>query len=218
MKDFIKQTMAVVVGMVLVSIIMGVLTIVSMAGMIASEGMSAPIEKKSVLRICLQGTMTERAQEPNPLMQLGGSMTQQIALDEALTALDKAAKNDKIEGIYLEGGALAAYPAQAQELRQALLRFKKSGKWIVAYADTYSRMSYYLCSVADRVYINPIGMMEWSGLSSNPMFYTGLMEKAGVRMQVFKVGTYKSAVEPFIADKMSDANREQVASYQQSIW
>ena len=148
MKDFIKQTMAVVVGMVLVSIIMGVLTIVSMAGMIASEGMSAPIEKKSVLRICLQGTMTERAQEPNPLMQLGGSMTQQIALDEALTALDKAAKNDKIEGIYLEGGVLAAYPAQAQELRQALLRFKKSGKWIVAYADTYSRMSYYLCSVA----------------------------------------------------------------------
>ena len=144
MKDFIKQTMAVVVGMVLVSIIMGVLTIVSMAGMIASEGMSAPIEKKSVLRICLQGTMTERAQEPNPLMQLGGSMTQQIALDEALTALDKAAKNDKIEGIYLEGGALAAYPAQAQELRQALLRFKKSGKWIVAYADAYSRMSYYL--------------------------------------------------------------------------
>ena len=218
MKDFIKQTMAVVVGMVLVSIIMGVLTIVSMAGMIASEGMSAPIEKKSVLRICLQGTMTERAQEPNPLMQLGGSMTQQIALDEALTALDKAAKNDKIEGIYLEGGALAAYPAQAQELRQALLRFKKSGKWIVAYADTYSRMSYYLCSVADRVYLNPIGMMEWSGLSSNPMFYTGLMKKAGVRMQVFKVGTYKSAVEPFIADKMSDANREQVVSYQQSIW
>ncbi len=218
MKDFIKYTMATVVGLVLVSVIMGVLTIVSMAGMIASEGMSSPIEKKSVLRINLQGSMTERAGEQNPLAQLGGSATQELALDEALQALKKAAKNDKIEGIYMEGGALAAYPAEAQELRQALLEFKKSGKWIVAYGDTYSRESYYLCSVADRVYLNPIGMMSWSGMSSNPMFYTGLMKKVGVKMQVFKVGTYKSAVEPYIAEQMSDANREQVASYQQSIW
>lgn len=218
MKEFIKYTMATVVGLVLVSIIMGVLTIVSMAGMMASEGMSSPIEKKSILRITLQGSMTERAGADNPLAMLGGDATRQIALDEALQALDKAAKNDKIEGIYLEGGAFSAYPAEAQELRQALLDFKKSGKWIVAYADTYSREAYYLCSVADRVYLNPIGMLEWSGLSSNPMFYTGLMKKVGVRMQVFKVGTYKSAVEPYIAEQMSDANREQVASYQQSIW
>ncbi|HBE55202.1 MAG TPA: signal peptide peptidase SppA, partial [Prevotellaceae bacterium] len=218
MKDFIKYTMATVVGLVLVSIIMGVITIVSMAGMMASEGMSSPIEKKSVLRITLQGSMTERAGEENPLTQLGGSATQQIALDEALQALEKAAKNDKIEGIYIEGGALAAYPAEAQELRQALLDFKKSGKWIVAYGDTYSREAYYVCSVADRVYLNPIGMLDWSGISSNPMFFTGLMKKVGVKMQVFKVGTYKSAVEPYIAEHMSDANREQVTSYQQSIW
>ncbi len=218
MKEFIKYTMATVVGLVLVSVIMGVLTIVSMAGMMASEGMSSPIEKKSILRINLQGSMTERAGAETPLNMLGGDATKQIALDEALQALAKAAKNDKIEGIYLEGGTLSAYPAEAQELRQALLDFKKSGKWIVAYADTYSREAYYLCSVADRVYLNPIGMLEWSGLSSNPMFFTGLMKKVGVRMQVFKVGTYKSAVEPYIAEQMSDANREQVASYQQSIW
>lgn len=218
MKEFIKYTMATVVGLVLVSIIMGVLTIVSVAGMVASEGMSSPIEKKSVLRISLQGSMVERAGAENPLASLGGTATQQIALDEALQALKKAAKNDKIEGIYMEGGAFSAYPAEAQELRQALLEFKKSGKWIVAYADTYSRSAYYLCSVADKVYLNPIGMLEWSGLSSNPMFYTGLMKKVGVRMQVFKVGTYKSAVEPYIAEQMSDANREQVASFQQSIW
>lgn len=218
MKEFIKYTMATVVGLVLVSIIMGVLTIVSVAGMVASEGMSSPIEKKSVLRITLQGSMVERAGEENPLASLGGTATQQIALDEALQALKKAAKNDKIEGIYMEGGAFSAYPAEAQELRQALLEFKKSGKWIVAYADTYSRSAYYLCSVADKVYLNPIGMLEWSGLSSNPMFLTGLMKKVGVRMQVFKVGTYKSAVEPYIAEQMSDANREQVASFQQSIW
>ena len=218
MKDFIKYTMATVVGLVLVSIIMGILTFVSMAGMIASEGMSSPIEKKSVLRITLKGSITERAGEENPLSKLGGETTQQIALDQALQALEKAAKNDKIEGIYMEGGILSAYPAEVQELRQALLKFKKSGKWIIAYADTYSRSAYYLCSVADKVYLNPIGMLDWSGLSSNPMFFTGLMKKLGIKMQVFKVGTYKSAVEPFIAEQMSDANREQVSSYQQSIW
>lgn len=218
MKDFIKYTMATVVGLVLVSIIMGILTFVSMAGMIASEGMSSPIEKKSVLRITLKGSITERAGEENPLSKLGGETTQQIALDQALQALEKAAKNDKIEGIYMEGGILSAYPAEVQELRQALLEFKKSGKWIIAYADTYSRSAYYLCSVADKVYLNPIGMLDWSGLSSNPMFFTGLMKKLGIKMQVFKVGTYKSAVEPYIAEQMSDANREQVSSYQQSIW
>ena len=210
--------MATVVGLVLVSIIMGILTFVSMAGMIASEGMSSPIEKKSVLRITLKGSITERAGEENPLSKLGGETTQQIALDQALQALEKAAKNDKIEGIYMEGGILSAYPAEVQELRQALLKFKKSGKWIIAYADTYSRSAYYLCSVADKVYLNPIGMLDWSGLSSNPMFFTGLMKKLGIKMQVFKVGTYKSAVEPYIAEQMSDANREQVSSYQQSIW
>lgn len=218
MKDFIKYTMATVVGLVLVSIIMGILTFVSMAGMIASEGMSSPIEKNSVLRITLKGSITERAGEENPLSKLGGETTQQIALDQALQALEKAAKNDKIEGIYMEGGILSAYPAEVQELRQALLKFKKSGKWIIAYADTYSRSAYYLCSVADKVYLNPIGMLDWSGLSSNPMFFTGLMKKLGIKMQVFKVGTYKSAVEPYIAEQMSDANREQVSSYQQSIW
>ena len=218
MKDFIKYTMATVVGLVLVSIIMGILTFVSMAGMIASEGMSSPIEKKSVLRITLKGSITERAGEENPLSKLGGETTQQIALDQALQALEKAAKNEKIEGIYMEGGILSAYPAEVQELRQALLEFKKSGKWIIAYADTYSRSAYYLCSVADKVYLNPIGMLDWSGLSSNPMFFTGLMKKLGIKMQVFKVGTYKSAVEPYIAEQMSDANREQVSSYQQSIW
>ena len=218
MKEFIKYTMATVVGLVLVSIIMGILTIVSMAGMMASEEMSSPIEKKSVLRITLKGSMIERAGEENPFAKLGGDATQQIALDQALQALEKAAKNDKIEGIYMEGGVLNAYPAEVQELRQALLKFKESGKWIIAYADTYSRSAYYLCSVADKVYLNPIGMLDWSGLSSNPMFFTGLMKKMGIKMQVFKVGTYKSAVEPYIAEKMSDANREQVSSYQQNIW
>ena len=218
MKDFFKYVLATVVGLVLTSIVMTIICIVSMAGMIASENMSNPVKENSILRIKLQGTVTERGEDQNPLAMLGGEEIQQIALDEALDALKKAAKNDDVKGIYLEGGILAASPAELQELRQGLVEFKKSGKWIISYADQYTRGSYYLCSTADKVYLNPEGMLDWSGMSSQPIFFKGLLEKVGVKMQVFKVGTYKSAVEPFICDKMSDANREQVTSFLGSIW
>ena len=218
MKDFFKYVLATIVGLVLTSIIMTIICIVSMAGMMASEGMSEPVKDNSVLRIKLQGTISEKGGEENPLDFLSKGEIQDIALDKALDALKKAAKNDKVKGIYLEGGILSSSPAELQELRQALLEFKKSGKWIVSYADRYTRSSYYLCSAADKVYLNPIGMLDWSGMSSEPIFYKGLWEKVGVKMQVFKVGTYKSAVEPFINDKMSDANREQVTSFLGSIW
>jgi len=218
MKDFFKYVLATIVGLVLTSIIMTIICIVSMAGMMASEGMSEPVKDNSVLRIKLQGTISEKGGEDNPLAFLSNGEIQDIALDQALDALKKAAKNDKVKGIYLEGGILSSTPAELQELRQGLLEFKKSGKWIVSYADQYSRASYYLCSTADKVYMNPIGMLDWSGMSSEPIFYKGLLEKVGVKMQVFKVGTYKSAVEPYINDKMSDANREQVTSFLGSIW
>jgi protease-4 len=123
-----------------------------------------------------------------------------------------------VKGIYLEAGSFAAYPADLQELRRALVEFKESGKWIVAYGDNYSRAAYYLCSVADEIFLNPIGSIDWSGMATQPIFFTGLMKKVGVKMQVFKVGTYKSAVEPFINTEMSDANREQTMSYLSSIW
>ena len=218
MKDFFKYVLATIVGLVLTSIIMTIICIVSMAGMIASEGISEPIKENSILRIKLQGTISERGGEQNPLSFLTDGEMQEIALDKALDALKKAAKNEDVKGIYLEGGALAATPAELQELRQGLVEFKKSGKWIVAYADQYTRGAYYLCSTADKVYMNPIGMLDWSGMSSEPIFYKGLLEKVGIKMQVFKVGTYKSAVEPFICDQMSDANREQVTSFLGSIW
>ncbi len=218
MKDFLKYVLATVVGLVLTSIVMTIICIVSMAGMIASENMSEPVKENSILRIKLQGTITERAEDNNPLTFLSKGEIQQIALDEALDALKKAAKNKNVKGIYLEGGFLSATPAELQELRQGLVEFKKSGKWIVSYADQYNKGSYYLCSTADKVYLNPIGMLEWAGMSSEPIFYKGLLEKVGVKMQVFKVGTYKSAVEPFICDQMSDANREQVTSFLGNIW
>ena len=218
MKDFLKYTLATIVGIVLASIIITIISIVSLAGMVASEGASGSVKDNSVLRIKLQGEIVERSGEDNPMDILNQDETETIGLDQALEALKKAAKNDKVKGIYLEGGSLAAYPADLQELRRALLEFKESGKWIVAYGDNIAQGAYYLCSVADEIYLNPSGMIDWYGMSSQPIFYTGLMKKLGVKMQVFKVGTYKSAVEPFINTEMSQANREQVQSFLGSIW
>ena len=218
MKDFLKYTLATIVGIMLTSIIITIISIVSIAGMVASEGASGSVPKNSILRIKLQGEIVERAGEGTPMDIFSQDEDPTIGLDQALEALKKAAKNDKVKGIYLEAGSLAAYPADLQELRRAIEEFKESGKWVVAYGDDYSRGAYYLCSVADELYLNPSGMIGWSGMSSQPMFYTGLLKKVGVKMQVFKVGTYKSAVEPFINTEMSAANREQVQSFLGSIW
>lgn len=218
MKEFFKYVLATIVGIILTSIIFTVITIVSVAGMVASEGATSSVPKNAVLRFKLQGEVVDRAGEGSPFDIISQEEDFTIGLDQALDALKKAAKNDKVKGIYLEAGSFAAYPADLQELRRALVEFKESGKWIVAYGDNYSRAAYYLCSVADEVYLNPIGSIDWSGMSSQPIFYTGLMKKLGVKMQVFKVGTYKSAVEPYINTEMSDANREQVMSYLSSIW
>ena len=218
MKEFFKYVLATIVGIILTSIIFTVITIVSVAGMVASEGATSSVPKNAVLRLKLQGEVVDRAGEGSPYDIFSQGEDLSIGLDQALDALKKAAKNDRVKGIYLEAGSFGAYPADLQELRRALVEFKESGKWIVAYGDNYSRAAYYLCSVADEVYLNPIGSIDWSGMSSQPIFYTGLMKKLGVKMQVFKVGTYKSAVEPYINTEMSDANREQVMSYLGSIW
>jgi len=218
MKEFFKYVLATIVGIILTSIIFTIITIVSVAGMVANEGTSGSVPKNSVLRIKLQGEIVDRAGEGSPMDFLNYGEDFTIGLDQALDALKKAAKNDRVKGIYLEAGSLGAYPADLQELRRALVEFKESGKWIVAYGDSYSRAAYYLCSVADEVFLNPIGSIDWSGMSSQPIFFTGLMKKIGVKMQVFKVGTYKSAVEPYINTEMSEANREQTMSYLSSIW
>lgn len=217
MKSFIKYTLATVVGLFLTMALFSIIAIVSMAGMIATEGMGAPIKEKSILRINLSGELTER-EESDPLAMLMGEGTSNVSLEDALLALEKAAKNKNIEGVYIEAGSLGATPGMAQELRQALVEFKESGKWIVAYGDSYGKTDYYLSSVADSVLLNPEGSVDFSGMASQIMFYKEAMEKLGVKMQVFKVGTYKSAVEPFICTEMSAANREQVTSYLTSIW
>lgn len=217
MKSFIKYTMATVVGIFLTMTLFTIISIISLAGMMATEGMSAPIKEKSILRLDLSGTLAERS-DSNPFASLMNDGEEPLSLEDALLALDKAAKNENIIGVYLEGGAMGANPGMAQELRQALVEFKESGKWVVAYGDSYGKTAYYLSSVADSVLLNPEGNVDFGGMASQIMFYKDVMEKIGVKMQVFKVGTYKSAVEPFICTEMSPANREQVTSYLFSIW
>lgn len=203
------------VGLLVWSVMMTVICIIGLAGIIASEG-TFSVEEKSILRINLTGEMNERDEQDALSGLMGGGDV--LALDKMLQAIDNAKNHEDVKGIYLEGGALSGTPAMLQELRQALVDFKKSGKFIIAYGDTYSQGAYYVCSVADQLLVNPSGMIDWHGLSAQPMFYTEVMEKLGVKMQVFKVGTFKSAVEPYINTEMSEANREQTSSYLTSIW
>ena len=217
-----KYTLATVVGLLLFSIIATIISIVSIAGMVANEGVTTKVEKNSILRIPLRGSLVERSEDSSmpfdPTAMLMGGETESIGLDQALTALEKAAENKNVVGIYLEAGALSGTPAMVEELHDALVKFKESGKWIMAYGDMYSKSAYYLSSMADTIMLNPQGGVDWSGMASQLYFLKDMLEKVGVKMQVFKVGTYKSAVDPFICSEMSEANREQVPSFLPGIW
>ena len=218
MKEFLKYVFATVVGMVLFCVIMGIFMVISIVGMIASTEQTADIKNNSVLVLNLSGPMEERA-EGSIMARIMGQGESSLGLDEMLTAIDKAKKNDDIKGIYIEAGAFVpdSY-ASLQALRQALTDFRKSGKWIVSYADTYTQGTYYLASVADKVYLNPQGMVDWHGIASQPIFVKDVLNKFGVKMQIAKVGSYKSATEMFTGDKMSDEDREQTQAYINGIW
>lgn len=217
MKDFLRYTLASMLGLLLFTLVATILGIISVAGMIASSNISAPVEKNSILRIPLKGEILEQA--PNdPMTLLTGEEDLTVGLDELLRAIAKAKENENIKGIYIEGGTPVASVATLQEIRQALLDFKKNGKFVYAYADDYSQAGYYVSSTADLLMLNPMGGIDWHGLASEPLFFKDVLAKVGVKMQVFKVGTYKSAVEPFISTEMSDANREQVTSFLTSLW
>ena len=162
--------------------------------------------------------MSERTEE-NPLDFLTGSNSGSLSLENILKAIKKAKEEEKIKGIYIQGGSMSgATPAMLEEIRDALVDFKTSKKFILAYGDTYTQGCYYLASVADSVILNPIGMVDWSGLSSTTMYMKDFLDKVGVKIEVFKVGTYKSAVEPLILSEMSDANREQIKVFSDEIW
>ena len=218
MKQFFKQVAAVIVGIFAVGLFMSVISFIMFLTMVLALDSKPDLSKGTVLHIKLQGSIVERA-EDNPLQAfLGNSAIASQGLDNMLKAIKVAANNDKIAGIYLEGGIAEADFASLEELRKALKEFKKSGKFILAYGDNFMQGSYYVASAADSVLVNPSGMIDWHGIASQPIFYKNLMEKVGVKMQVFRVGTYKSFVEPYTRTDMSEANRAQVRSFIGDIW
>lgn len=217
MKDFIKNVLATMVGMFGFFIVMGVIGMMSIIGMIASGNAAQNVEKNSVFVLNLSGTISEQGSE-NPLSMFTGDNSLNSGLNDILSSIKKAKANDDIKGIYIEAGALAANYATLQEIRNALDDFRKSGKWIVAYGDFYTQGAYYVASVADKVYINPKGVVDWHGIGAQTMFYKDFMAKFGVKWEVVKVGTFKSATETFTEEKMSDANRLQTKTFIDGTW
>lgn len=219
MKSFLKQVLAVIIGICSVGAFATLMFFVMLGVMLATGDEKQSVSDNSILRIELTGTVVDRSAPNSPLNQLlGRSNASSQGLDVLIDAIKTAKSDKRIKGIYIEGGTMSSDFATLQELRGALVDFKSSGKFIVAYADSYTQGAYYIASVGDRVLINPSGLLDWHGIAMQPMFWTGLMEKVGVKAQVFKVGTYKSAVEPFILKEMSPANREQVESMITDLW
>ena len=215
MKQFFKFMLASVIGVIVASFIFSLVGIMTLVSMTAQQPIT--VKEKSVYVLNLSGIVEERHAQA-PFEQLWSDQMPTYGLDDLLASIEKAKENKNIEGIYLEAGAFGCSPASMQEIHDALLRFKESGKFIVAYGGTYTQGAYYIASVADKLIVNPSGSLGWHGLSAQLIFYKDLMKKIGVDMQIFRVGTYKSAVEPYIGTEMSAANREQTSVYLQSIW
>ena len=220
MKEFFKMVFATMCGIILLSVISGILFMISLVGMIASSSAKTQVEENSVFVLKLNGMIQERTEDNSPLsMLLGQADMGEMGLDDILASISKAKDEDDIKGIYIEGGAAVFdSPALAQQLRDALLDFKKSGKWIFAFADQYTQASYYVASVADSVFLNKTGMIDFKGLGGKNQYMTGLYEKLGVKYQATRVGKYKSAVESVTRKDMSDNDREQRTAYLQGIW
>ncbi len=222
MKKFFTTTFACTLGTLIAGLLLIVLFFITMVGVVASTASSGNEtyipQENTVLRLTLSGSLQERYSE-NPMQSLmsGGNNSQ--GLDQIRKAIKVAAENDNIEGIYIDARGLSAMPASSEEIRQLLVEFKQhSGKWIYAYADNYTQNDYIIASVADSVIINPIGTVDIHGLGGLQIFYPELFAKLGIEYQIFRVGTYKSAVEPYMCDKMSDANREQTMAYLNTTW
>ena len=220
MKSFLKIVLATFVAIFLALVLITVIFFGVVGAIASSSNEETVIKSNSVFEISLSGQVVERA-EDNPLAAIFGQYSNkpsEIGLNDLLSSIAKAKTNDNIKGIYIEAGALAAAPASLREIRQALLDFKTSKKFIYAYGSVYTQGYYYIASVADKLYLSPEGMVNWHGLAIENTFYKGALDKLGIEMQVVRVGAYKSAVEPYIVTKMSDANREQVTSFSTSIW
>jgi protease-4 len=218
MKQFFKFVLATIIGIFITSII-GLFIIV---GIVAAAGSDKEIEVRSnsILYMSFKFPITERTPNNpfNGVSFLGLDENKSIGLNDILANIKKAKADDNIKGIFLDESYMTAGQATTEEVRNALIDFKKSHKFIIAYSEIYTQGFYYLASVADKVYINPKGIFQFSGFASDITFLKGALDKLGIEAQVIKVGTYKSAVEPYILNKMSDANRAQVSSYLGSLY
>lgn len=217
MKDFFKYTAATVVGIIVFTIVCVALSVMSIVGMVASANATQAVEKNSVLVLKLNGSIDEQGTD-NTIGKLTGNYIPSTGLNDILSAIKKAKEEENIKGIYIDAGVLSTDYATLQEIRSALEDFRKSGKKIIAYADTYSQGSYYLASVADKIYLNPIGMVDWHGIGAQPVFYKDMLTKFGIKFQVVKVGTFKSATETYTEEHMSDANRLQTKMFLDGTW
>ena len=215
MKDFFKNVFATMLGLFLFGIVMSFMGFMCLIGIIASSSSTTKIDDNSVLVLKLDGSMTEQEEE-NMMNSLQGISS--LSFEGTMKAIKKAKNDDKVAGIYLEAGQFGADLAQAEEIEKALLDFRKSGKWIIAYGENYSTLGYYLASTANKIYLNKDGMIEWSGIGGEKVYYKNLLAKVGIKFVTTKVGKYKSAVEQLTADNISDADREQTQRYLDGWW
>ena len=218
MNKFWKVMLAVVVGVIIVHILYGVIFLLICLSAAGSSSSDVTVKDNSVLKISLTADMPDKVTDGMSFDYMSMKPVKQIGLNDALKSIEKAKTDDRIKGIYLDMDGASAGTATIEELRNKLIEFKESGKFIISYATAYSQFGYYLASVADEVYVNPQGGMSWQGMCSQIMFYKNVLEKLGVEMQVFRHGQFKSAVEPYICDKMSPANRKQYSVLLNSIW
>lgn len=220
MKSFFKYLLATIVGVFIASFLGFLIMLGIFGAMVSSADKPVEVKDNSILYLTFDETIVDRAVD-NPFSNLNFgpfASAKQLGLNDILKAIENAKEDPKIKGIYIQAVSVAAGGATVEEIRDALIDFKESGKFIISYSDIYSQKAYYLASVSDNIYMNPEGGMEWMGLRGEVMFYKNALEKLGIEPQIIRHGKFKSAVEPFMLDKMSDANREQMLTFMGSIW
>ena len=217
LKHFFVGVFSSCLGFTIASLIVIAIVTVGILSLLGSDKESTYIEPGSILQLQLSGVVVERS-NPDNISSFLGDSDPVVSLEETLNAISNAKTNPNIKGISIEAGPLLASPASLEELHKALLDFKTSRKFVYSYGNHYTQGVYFVCSAADKIVLNPIGQAEWKGLSAQTTFYTDLLAKLGIRMQVFKVGTFKSAVEPYTLTQMSEPNRKQVNAFLTDIW
>jgi protease-4 len=220
MKSFFKYLLASVLGVLLASLIMFFIIIGGIGAMVSSQDQPVKVKAHTILHIKLDQPIMDRSNNsPFDNFDFASFVpTNQLGLNDILNNIEKAKTDPNIDGIYLDLTFIPTGIATIEEIRNALIDFKESEKFIVSYSDTYTQASYYIASVSDKIYLNPEGLLTFVGLRSEIMFFKETLKKLGVEPQIIRHGKFKSAVEPFMYTKMSEANRLQVMTYMGSIW